>query len=563
MMLAKRGFLLKGPFLQLLLRLYTFLRSPFVYLDVLRDLKRTYFEFRFMRSERSSSDSPVVLIGSMTDFIYQIKQEAFLAFGLRLKGYKPIVLLSRRSVWAPRYFRALGIKEFVYLDQFETDIVERSAAQRACKDFLLQLDSADFKTVKNWHYRDIWIGPQILCAITRKSHLGSIDVRSQEIRKQIESNLPRILEGVDRAKKMIEQLNPKMVLLNESNGPIIGSVTDWSVAKGINVIQFIQPSRDDAVVLKRLNKTTRRFHVNSVSQETMKRLKVLKWSEMDDFTLEKELQSRYEGKWFLQSRNQPNVFTKSKEDIYKALNLDLNKKTSVVFSHILWDANLFYGEDLFEDYADWFENTVRAACSNNNINWIIKLHPANLWKRARDKASGELAEITLIREKIGELPDNVRLLYPDTKISTMSLFSIADYGITVRGTVGIELPCFGVPVLTAGTGRYSGLGFTIDSNTKEEYLAKLHRLQEIPPLSIDAKTLARKHALTVFKYRPWVMTIVKAKFLNNKSGSHPLDHNLYPMENLSSQSGAFPDLEKWGNWAIGEEIDYLNEELMR
>ena len=34
------------------------------------------------------------------------------------------------------------------------------------------------------------------------------------------------------------------------------------------------------------------------------------------------------------------------------------------------------------------------------------------------------------------------------------LFKVIDYGITVRGTIGIELPCFGIPVITAGTGRY-------------------------------------------------------------------------------------------------------------
>jgi hypothetical protein len=50
----------------------------------------------------------------------------------------------------------------------------------------------------------------------------------------------------------------------------------------------------------------------------------------------------------------------------------------VVFSQVLWDANLFYGEDLFEDAGEWFVETVRVACANSAMNWLIKLHPANV-----------------------------------------------------------------------------------------------------------------------------------------------------------------------------------------
>ena len=64
--------------------------------------------------------------------------------------------------------------------------------------------------------------------------------------------------------------------------------------------------------------------------------------------------------------------------------------------------------------------------------------------------------MALIRERVGKLPPHVRVLAPDTKVSTLSLFRSIDAGITVRGSIGYELPCFGVPVVTAGTGRYSG-----------------------------------------------------------------------------------------------------------
>ena len=75
----------------------------------------------------------------------------------------------------------------------------------------------------------------------------------------------------------------------------------------------------------------------------------------------------------------------------------------MLFSHVLWDAKLFYGEDLFDNYGHWFAETVAAAAANPRMNWIIKLHPANLWKRKLSGVTFEYGELALIRERVGEL----------------------------------------------------------------------------------------------------------------------------------------------------------------
>lgn len=186
------------------------------------------------------------------------------------------------------------------------------------------------------------------------------------------------------------------------------------------------------------------------------------------------------------------------------------------------------------------------------------MHPANLWKRARENTKSELAEIALICEKVGELPAHVKLLYPNTDIGTWSLFQAADYGITVRGTIGMELPCFGKPVFTAGTGRYSGLGFTIDSAAKEEYLDKLAKIHEYPLLTEEQTLLAKKHAYAAFRLRPWPMKSFRAVFNYKKRGIHPLDHNLLLNARGLEEIKANGDLEKWARWACGRDIDYLD-----
>ena len=66
---------------------------------------------------------------------------------------------------------------------------------------------------------------------------------------------------------------------------------------------------------------------------------------------------------------------------------------------------MFYGSDLFDDQEEWFVETVRAACENDRVNWIIKLHPANVWKlQARPLRRTSSTSSSAIREHVGSAP---------------------------------------------------------------------------------------------------------------------------------------------------------------
>ena len=54
-----------------------------------------------------------------------------------------------------------------------------------------------------------------------------------------------------------------------------------------------------------------------------------------------------------------------------------------------------------------------------------------------------------------------------------------DCCVTVRGTIGIEAACFGIPVITAGTGRYEKFGFTINSRNTKQYFKNLSTVESL------------------------------------------------------------------------------------
>ncbi len=121
----------------------------------------------------------------------------------------------------------------------------------------------------------------------------------------------------------------------------------------------------------------------------------------------------------------------------------------------------------------------------------------------------------------------------------------------------MELPCFGKPTLTAGTGRYSGLGFTDDSTSAAEYLSRLAALHRRAPLDAAETKLARQHAYAAFLLRPWRMKSFKSVFDYQKRGTAALDHNLLCAVTTHDEALRNGDLDKWADWAESAALDYL------
>jgi hypothetical protein len=254
------------------------------------------------------------------------------------------------------------------------------------------------------------------------------------------------------------------------------------------------------------------------------------------------------GAWFNRQQLQEGKAIFDATETRRKLSVTEGRKIAVIFAHILYDATFFYGESLFPDYEAWLIETVRCAIANPELDWIVKVHPVNVWRSKMDGAPMEQLESLAIKRAFGQLPAHVRILPADTSINTYSLFGTIDYGLTVRGTIGMELPCFGIPTVTAGTGRYSGAGFTIDPRTPEEYRATLAHLHEVPALDRHAARLARLYLWGTFFRRPIPMQSFLLDFSANRYGLPDLvaDTSINPA--VQSSGHFLDDMEDIAGW---------------
>jgi hypothetical protein len=283
----------------------------------------------------------------------------------------------------------------------------------------------------------------------------------------------------------------------------------------------------------------------------------MQWTNKHRQQLLKELESSYsDGSWYSEVGAHFQSHLHSLDEVKKKLTLNPKKKTAVIFSHMFWDATFFYGEDLFEHYQDWFIRTVEAACKNDRLNWIIKVHPGNVVKNKRIGIGAEPSlEIQALDREIQDLPQHVKLMLPETDISTFSLYQVTDYALTVRGTIGIEAAALGIRVLTAGTGRYDQKGFTIDSESSQDYLARLSRLEKIPEMTDPERELAERFAYGVFIRRPLQLSTIRLGSHRDETASP----NIKITAKTASEWTSATDMIELYQWIMSADEDYLSQ----
>jgi hypothetical protein len=172
-----------------------------------------------------------------------------------------------------------------------------------------------------------------------------------------------------------------------------------------------------------------------------------------------------------------------------------DKPMWAVFTHLNWDAHFASESMLFESTTAWTLETVRHAIENTEVNWIIRVHPAEKIMGTRESCSA------LIAEHFPSLPGHVRVLGPEDPLNTYGFLPLLHGGITIRGTVGMELALLRKPVILAGTAHYGHSDYTLQPGSIEAYVELLRQTQNLPNLNDAQLDAARRYAYDFFVRR--------------------------------------------------------------
>lgn len=462
-------------------------------------------------------------------------QELLYIKAMQSAGYAPVILMERNR-WLEKFYRLWGIERLIFWGDFLT------AAPRVADLSHLQT----FEDVLNFTYKGTKVGKYVASRLMRDLRVGHFDPRDRDVWPKLLVSVTQGIQYSDAASRILDETLPTSALFLERGYNPFGQTFDLCLQRGVDTMQWCGSHKDNAHTLKRYTPANEHMHQSTLSKRSWELVQKMSWGSEKGQQLRDELHKNYAtGQWFGEVGTQFHKQMRTGSQLRSDLKLDPDRKTAIIFSHLFWDATFFFGTDLFQDYEDWFVQTVRAAVENPELNWVVKIHPANLVKNERDGFEGELSEMAVIREHIGSLPAHVSLIPVESEINTYSLFSVMDYCVTVRGTIGIEASSFGIPTLTAGTGRYDGLGFTIDSETTTEYLTRLAQIQAIEPLSPEQQELAQRFAYAIFLMRPFRMSSASVEYQQDVSASTRFALNVQSMSDLVDA----PDMRAFIEWA--------------
>jgi hypothetical protein len=497
-----------------------------------------------------------VLFVSLSDWFPRLKMEGILAKSLQLQGYTPVILTLKSCKWAPKFFGIFGITEFLYYDDLIKEVALDEDEKEADEFFS---KNPTFHEVLSRTHGGVDVGKRVLSTTIKKLCHGRMEFNDPRVQPLLRECLVDSLHAARVAEKVLTELKPEVLFIIDRAYTPHGEFADRAVEHGINTVLYCHGHRQDALVVKRYTSDPESRHMDpfSLSRPSWEYMKSIEWGEDKEDELMVDLERGYkEGTWFHRQLMLWGRKIVPVDELKQRLKLDPNKKTAVIFSHVLWDGSVCYGESVFDDYGEWLVETVQSASENPHVNWVLKLHPDYRW---RIKKTGEIEPLDLatIKKHLGDIPDNLHIVPQDTDISTYSFFGIADYCVTVRGTVGIECACHGIPTITAGTGRYAGYGFTEDSYTKEEYKEKIRNIHEvIQPMSQEKRSLARRYAYGLFMKKP--MPFTTWEMIPQTVGGC-IDYNVVIRARSFADIEKAQDLKRFADWVLHtQEEDHVN-----
>lgn len=469
--------------------------------------------------------------------INSILIQSFFLISLRMKGYELIGLMHSYNYSIQKVYKFFGVKKFIYF--FDAYSIKT-------KKKIYSFKKKDLKTLI---YKKIPVGKIILSTLMRKYKTSNVEkLNKEEI--QIAYNLSVNL--VDYFRKRFDKLNFDILILLDRGYTPEAEIFHTALIKNIKSIEIHLGHRSDFLAFKKYSLDNKNDHFNSLSKKTLNSLNNRKMRNFFKKQVFEELKFCYNtGKWFEEVGTQIEKKHITKKMFLKKFNLDPQKKIAVLFSHIFWDGTFFYGEDLFIDYEHWFRESLKIMLNNKDVNWIIKVHPANVVKDNRDTMMNT-SELDIMNDICKEKPNNIVLVDSNDPISTFSYFNFIDYCLTVRGTVGIEAACFGIPVITAGTGRYDGNGFTIDHKSRKDYLNTINNINKIKKYNKQTTDKAISFAYTLFCKRVFSTQNINFSFQNDEK---------FSMKAKIDSINLFSDKENklLGDWLISDDEDFINE----
>lgn len=155
-----------------------------------------------------------------------------------------------------------------------------------------------------------------------------------------------------------------------------------------------------------------------------------------------------------------------KRPVRELIGIGENEPIVLVATNVPFDAGYDVLTTVFPSMSTWLRDTLIHLLEHGTKRIILRSHPDEMRWGPKEKVEDILEAAQIDTSRLVFIPGS-------HKINTYDLMQEADCGVVFSTTVGLEMAMMGKPVLLGAPVYYGGKGFTVDSESREDYLEKL------------------------------------------------------------------------------------------
>jgi hypothetical protein len=382
-----------------------------------------------------------------------------------------------------RFLQMSGLEWFGlthFLPDAEAALATARAAVAACPDD--ELTTFEFEGWPVGH----WLGTSVASFLRSDSHGLRPEVIAARRRYLVSG-----IVGLIAARSWLDHLQPDIVIV------LSGRHVMWRAAREI------AQSRGIKVVAREMFNEDFDCHIYAVNASCEDPALPHAWAEAQQTPLTAAQDQRVDAfldklPAFARQVSTDPVLQTDPDAIRAELGLDPARPFMALFTNVTWDLFVAERDAAFDGQMEWLRATLDFIRRHPEIDLVVRAHPAEIVPRFRTR--GRI--VHQITEAFSPLPDNVRLVGPESDISSDVVRSMATMNLVYCASVGLEAVIAGQPVLICGNPYYARKGFTIDVDSPEHYERLLHAVADgtIAPPAPQSVELARRY-LYLIKFR--------------------------------------------------------------
>ena len=343
-----------------------------------------------------------------------------------------------------------------------------------------------FESFREFSYSDVAVGEEVFASVLRATLRGTVE-DTPEIREHVKRYLISGILMVRVLQRAFKALKPDRIVGVHGVYITHGIMVKVANKLQIPVIVYGIPYRKGTLWFSHGDS----YH-RTLLNEPQSYWNQPKLSPQQEEQVLLYLQSRQSG-----ARDYVSYHPNPIEDvdfILDSLKIDNSRKIISIYTNVIWDAQIYYNFNVFKDIFEWLFLTIEELAQNSNVWVVIRIHPAEV-KGGFPTSQPFLSEI---KKRYPVLPDNIRVISPESDLSSYTLAQISNAAIVYGTKMGLEIAARGIPVIVCGETFNRGKGFTIDVESKHQYVAILKNICNLSPLDKTSRDLALAYAYYLF-----------------------------------------------------------------